>query len=128
MRLALLALIPLTATTLGCAARRPATRADATAAAPTPGRSGAELRAGFEASKQREPHVTMLTQEQAHEAMPNIFKGVDMPTLVLAGGHMPKSMEAVLNVARVARHEGPLDNAFLNDVFWAVSSANDCFY
>ena len=82
----------------------------------------------FEANKQRVPHITMLSQEEAHKAMPNLFKGADMPTLALVGAHQPRSMEAVLNVAKAARREGDLDGKLLNDVFWAVSSANDCFY
>jgi hypothetical protein len=128
------AVVPLALAAAGCASRRPpAPRAVAAAAAakslaPAPGRSEAEIRAGFAAAERREPHLTMLSQEAAHEAMPELFKGVDMPTLALVGGHQPRSMEAVLAVARAARREGDLDNALLNDVFWAVSSANDCFY
>ena len=129
------ALVLLALAGAGCAARRPpAPRSVASAMAPAPGRSEAAIRAGFEANKARVPHLTMLSQEEAHKAMPTLFKGSDpskrpdMPTLALVGAHQPRSMEAVLNVARAARREGDLDNALLNDVFWAVSSANDCFY
>jgi hypothetical protein len=129
MRSVALALVPLALASAGCATRRPpAPRSVAAAPTPAPGRSEAEIRAGFAANQERVPHLTMLSQEEAHKAMPNLFRGGDMPTLALVGAHQPRSMEAVLNVARVARREGTLDNALLNDVFWAVSSANDCFY
>jgi hypothetical protein len=51
-----------------------------------------------------------------------------MPYLALVGSLTPKTMEALLATAKTMRREGGLDNAFLNDVFWVVSNANDCFY
>jgi hypothetical protein len=51
-----------------------------------------------------------------------------MPTLLRVAALQPKMMEAVIASARAMRTEGGLDSEFLNDVFWAVSSANDCFY
>jgi hypothetical protein len=51
-----------------------------------------------------------------------------MPTLMRVAAVLPKSMDAVLEAAKAIRTEGPLDPTFLDDVFWAVSSENDCFY
>ncbi len=92
------------------------------------GRSRAELEAAFEREKQRTSFLPMLSDEAAHEAMPTYFKGRPMPTLMRVAALQPKMMDAVFGVAKAMRTEGPLDNRFLNDVFWAVSSANDCFY
>lgn len=92
------------------------------------GRSRAELEAAFEREKQRTPFLPMLSDDAAHEAMPTYFKGRPMPTLMRVAALQPKMMDAVFGVAKAMRTEGPLDNRFLNDVFWAVSSANDCFY
>lgn len=92
------------------------------------GRSEDEIKAGFERVKTREPYLPMMSQEAAHEAMPKMFKGRSMPTLMLVAGLQPKTFEAVMAVAKSARTEGNLDPTLLNDVFWAVSSANDCFY
>lgn len=110
----------------GCAGRGPGARSKAPVAAA--GRSAEEIRAGFAAEKQRTPHLPMLSQEAAHAAMPDLFKKGPMPTLCLVGGHQPRTMEAVLAQAKAMRREGDLDPKLLNDVFWAVSSANDCFY
>ncbi len=110
----------------GCAGRRSGSRSKADGVAT--GRSAEEIRAGFAAEKQRTPHLPMLSQEAAHAAMPDLFKKGPMPTLCLVGGHQPRTMEAVLAQAKAMRREGDLDPKLLNDVFWAVSSANDCFY
>ena len=122
--LAALAALALAAT--GCAARRPPSRSKTEGV--TTGRSVAEIRAGFAAEKERTPHLPMLSQEAAHAAMPDLFKKGPLPTLCLVGGHQPRTMEAVLAQAKAMRREGDLDPKLLNDVFWAVSSSNDCFY
>ena len=110
----------------GCAGQRPARRSKATVA--EVGRSPQEIRARFAAEKRRTPHIPMLSQEAAHAAMPDVFKKGPMPTLCLVGGLQPRTMEAVLAQAKVMRREGDLDPKLLNDIFWAVSSSNECFY
>jgi hypothetical protein len=124
--LAAAALAALAFPVAGCAGRRPAPRPRTDAVAN--GRSAEEIRAGFAAEKKRTPHLPMLSQEAAHAAMPDLFKKGPMPTLCLVGGHQPRTMEAVLAQAKAMRREGDLDPKLLNDVFWSVSSANDCFY
>lgn len=95
---------------------------------PAIGRTRAEVEAGMEREKARTPFLPMLSEEKAHEAMPGWFPGRPMPTLMRVAALQPKMMEAVIGSARAMRTEGGLDSQFLNDVFWAVSSANDCFY
>lgn len=117
----------------GCATRVPKRVAPAPAPAPTASRAAplhteAQTRAGLEAVKQAKPYFPLLSDEAAHKAMPTMFKGRPMPTLLYVAGLMPKSMEAVMNVSRAVHTEGDLDGDLLNDVFWAVSSSNECFY
>ena len=132
MRSLLLGLGLLCATGVSGCARRPAAQraspAPVVARPPVPGRSAAEIRAGFERSKQRTPYLPMMSPEAAHAAMPTLYKGRPMPNLLLVAGLQPRTMEAVLAVAKQARTEGELEPRLLNDVFWAVSSANECFY
>lgn len=113
----------------GCAGPRAAatSRVDSAAMA-APGRSAQDLRAGLAAETRREPHLPLLSQEQAKQAMPAHARWTELPTLMLVAARQPKSMEAVLASAKTLRREGGLDQRLLNDVFWVVSSANDCFY
>jgi hypothetical protein len=106
----------------------PAATAPPLAAPPQKGRSAEEIKAGFERSKQRTPHLPLMSDEAAHAAMPTMYKGRPMPNLMRVAGLQPRTMEAVLAVAKSARTEGELEPRLLNDVFWAVSSANECFY
>jgi len=92
------------------------------------GRPREEIEAAFERSRAETPHIPMLSEEEAHAAMPEIYKTKAMPYLVRVGGLQPRTMEALLATARTLRKEGGLDAKLLNDVFWEVSSANDCFY
>lgn len=124
--LAATALVTLALPATGCAGRRPAPREKAPLA--VVGRSPEEIRAGFAAEKRRTPHIPMLSQEAAHAAMPDMFKKGPMPTLCLVGGLQPRTMESVLAQAKAMRREGDLDGKLLNDIFWAVSSSNECFY
>jgi hypothetical protein len=109
----------------GCATRRSAATAPVTKAT---GRSAEALRAGLAHELSREPYLPMLSQEEAKKAMPAHARWPELPTLMLVAARQPKSMEAVLATAKTLRREGGLDNRLLNDVFWVVSSANDCFY
>ena len=130
----LIALAGCTGSRAGRAVARPSVQPPppATAATPTappsPRRTTETIKAEFERAKRDQPHIPMLTQEEAHKAMPTMFRGRDMPTLMLVAGLQPKSMEAVMGVARASRTEGDLDAELLNDVFWTVSSVNECFY
>jgi hypothetical protein len=116
----------------GCAHRR-AAPAPVKAAAPAPAavapkRTEAQVKAGLAAETERTPYFPLMSQAEAHKALPTMFKGRDMPSLLLVAGLQPKSMEAMMGLSRQVHSEGDLDGELLNDVFWAVSSANDCFY
>jgi hypothetical protein len=88
----------------------------------------AAIEAGLARSKRETPHVAMLSDEAAHEAMPALFKGREMPYLLRAGGLQPKTMASLMAFAKEMRTEGGLDRELLDDVFWVVSHVNDCFY
>ena len=116
----------------GCASAPSATAlvgAPAPAAAnPGPRRSAAELEAGFRRSRAEQPFLPMLSNEAAHAAMPTLFQGRDLPNLLLVSGRQPRTSEALMAMAKAMRTEGTLDPKLLDDVFWAVSSENECFY
>jgi hypothetical protein len=129
----------LAALALGACARRPplAPRPTARAPAPSaalpaapaePGRDRAAFEAGFERSKEGTAFLPLLGEDEAHAAMPSLYPKRRMPYLVRVGGLQPRTMEALLGFARTMRKEGGLGGPLLNDVFWEVSSANDCFY
>lgn len=112
-------------------ARSPLTAAPTPAAPPVhagPRRSAAALEEGFRASRAEKAFLPMLSDEAAHEAMPTLFEGREMPNLLLVSGRQPRTSEALLSMAKAMRTEGTLDPTLLNDVFWAVSSENECFY
>jgi hypothetical protein len=130
--------------TAGCARTLPAERLHPAALPPpapppvaspaaTPERRSArpraEVEAGIAAAKEGSPYLPMLSQEKAREEMPSMRRARgSLPNLILVGGLLPKTMEAQMAVAQSMRREGGLDGRLLNDVFWEVSSANDCFY
>ncbi len=93
-----------------------------------PQRSAAELEEGFRRSRAGKAFLSPLSNEAAHAAMPELFKGREFPNLLLVSGRQPKTSEALMAMAKAMRTEGGLDATLLNDVFWAVSSENECFY
>lgn len=111
MRTFLLALVA----AAGCASSSPATR-DPDAA-----------KRGMEEAKKREPYLPMLSEKQAREAMPG-FGGKHAPDLVKVAAHMPKTWAAEMAAWKALGEEGTIDRRLLSEVFYVVSSANDCFY
>lgn len=87
-----------------------------------------EIAAGLERAKESTPFLPMLGDDDARRAMPSIFKRGGAPFLIRVGGLQPRTMEAVMAMARQMRTEGGLDEGLLDDVFWVVSSENECFY
>jgi hypothetical protein len=126
--------LPLAACARPCRQEPAPSAAAAAAARPVPaqvvskGRTRADIEAAFDRSRAETAHIAMLSEEEAHAAMPELYKKKAMPYLVRVGGLQPRTMEALLATARTLRKEGGLDAKLLNDVFWEVSSANDCFY
>ena len=125
--LSVLAVVPLAA---GCVSRRAAAApvvAKTKPAEPAP-RSPSETKAGLERAKERKEFFPMLSDAEAHKALPMWPKQLHVPNLARVGALMPKSMQATMSALMSERKEGTLDPKLLSDVFWVVSSANDCFY
>jgi hypothetical protein len=123
--LALLAAAP------GCASRAPRRTAPPPPDSAAPARSGRtpeEIRAGLERAKEGAPHIPMLSEEETREAIPSIPSRSTPPALVRVGARQPGPMEAVLDMFKALRQARALDPRLLGDVFWAVSSENECFY
>jgi hypothetical protein len=118
--------------TVGCATRTPAAAPSTVVAHVASNDVGpdraAEIEAGLERSKEGKPFLTMLGDEETKKAMPSIFKRGGAPYLIRVGGLQPKTMESLMAMAKQMRTEGGLGDDFLNDVFWVVSSENECFY
>ena len=114
----------------GCASRRAAPPPKEAARPPREAspRTPSEVKAALERAKKRTPFIAMPSNEEAHKAMPKLYPKRPMPYLALVGSLLPKSMEAVLTTGATMRREGGLDPYLINDVFWVVSSANECFY
>ncbi len=114
----------------GCTSRRPtnATLVPPRVATEPSRNSTAEIEAALSRSKEGTPYLTMLSDEETRKAMPSIFKRGGAPYLIRVGGLQPRTMEAVMAMARQMRTEGGLGDELLNDVFWVVSRVNECLY
>ena len=116
MRLAVLACVLLAA----CATSRTAST--------EPRRDAAEAKQLIEANKERTAHIRMLTDAEVHEALPKWPKQRPIPNLLRVSAYMPETLQAEMDMWRALNKEGSLDRRFLSEVFYVVSSANDCFY
>jgi hypothetical protein len=84
-------------------------------------------RHGIASAKEREPHLSMVSEEAAREAMPG-FGGRAIPHLARVAALMPKTWSAEMAAWGALGAEGTLDRRLLSEVFYVVSSTNDCFY
>jgi alkylhydroperoxidase family enzyme len=82
---------------------------------------------GIEAVKEREPYLPMLPDKAAREAMGG-FQGKRAPNLARVAAHMPKTFAAEMAAWGALGQEGTIDRRLMSEVFYVVSSANDCFY
>ncbi len=98
------------------------------AASTGPRRSAAEAKQLIAANKERTAHIRMLTDAEVHEALPKWPKQRPIPNLLRVSAYMPQTMQAEMGMWRALSKEGTLDRRFLSEVFYVVSSANDCFY
>jgi alkylhydroperoxidase family enzyme len=69
----------------------------------------------------------MRSEKEARAAMPG-FRGRRAPHLARVAAHMPKTFKAEMEAWAALGKEGTLDRRLLSEVFYVVSSANDCFY
>ncbi len=98
------------------------------AASTEPRRSTEKVKQLIEANKERTAHIRMLTDAEVHEALPKWPKQRPIPNLLRVSAYMPPTMQAEMGTWRALSKEGTLDRRFLSEVFYVVSSANDCFY
>ncbi|MGH7162811.1 MAG: hypothetical protein ACREID_04945, partial [Planctomycetota bacterium] len=91
-------------------------------------RSASEAKGGMERVKGREPFFPMLSDAQVRKAMPGTFDKRKIPNLIRVAALMPKSTQAELRAWETMGKEGKLDRRLLSELFYVVSSENDCFY
>ncbi len=82
---------------------------------------------GIEETKERKPYLPMLSDKDARKAMPG-FDGKRAPNLARVAAHMPKTFAAEMAAWGALGQEGTIDRRLMSEVFYVVSSANDCFY
>ncbi len=82
---------------------------------------------GIEKVKEREPFLPLLPDADAKKAMGG-FPGRRAPNLARVAAHMPKTFAAEMAAWGALGQEGTIDRRLLSEVFYVVSSANDCFY
>jgi hypothetical protein len=108
----------------GCAARRrPHVRAHAV---PAPGAHAARAERLLAEAKAREPHLPMLPEEDARKALASMEKYPQVPNLIRILAVCPKTVDAEMAAWEALRKEATLDRRLLNQVFWVVSSKNEC--
>lgn len=98
------------------------------AASTRPRRTAAEAKERIEANKERTAHLRMLTDAEVREALAKWPEERPIPNLLRVGAYMPETMRAEMAMWRALSEEGTLDRRFLGEVFYVVSSANDCYY
>jgi alkylhydroperoxidase family enzyme len=99
----------------------------AACAAPQPPRDPDSAKRGIEKTKEREPFLPMLSDEDARKAMGK-FRGKRAPNLARVAAHMPKTFGAEMAAWAALGMEGTIDRRLMSEVFYVVSDANDCFY
>ena len=70
----------------------------------------------------------MKPDAEAAETMPTWPEGKPVPTLIRIAAHMPKTTRAEMEAWRALQREATIDRKLLQELFWVVSSKNDCFY
>jgi alkylhydroperoxidase family enzyme len=96
-------------------------------AAPRPPHDPDSAKRGIERVKEREPFLPMLPDADARKAMGG-FRGRRAPNLARVAAHMPKTFAAEMAAWGALGREGTIDRRLMSEVFYVVSSANDCFY
>lgn len=82
---------------------------------------------GMQEARQRVAFLPMLSDAQARATMPG-FQGKRAPNLARVAAYLPETWRAEMAAWRALQKEGTLDRRLLSEVFYVVSSANDCFY
>jgi hypothetical protein len=100
------------------------------AAAPPPPAPDAHLHRAarlLDEAMSREAFLPMLSEEESRAAMTSMQKGYPtVPNLIRIAALAPKSMDAEMAAWDVLKKESTLDRRLVNEVFYVVSSANEC--
>lgn len=96
--------------------------------ATTPPASGSAARARrlIEEAKAREPYLPMATEEESRARLASMDEYPRVPNLIRIASVLPKTVDADMAAWKALRAETTLDRRLLNEVFWVVSSANEC--
>jgi len=99
----------------------------AACAAPQAPHDPDSARQGLAETRERKPYLPMLSDKDARAAMGG-FPGRRAPNLARVAAHMPKTFAAEMAAWGALGKEGTIDRRLMSEVFYVVSSANDCFY
>ena len=80
----------------------------------------------IEAAKEREPFLPMSSEADARTALKSVAKYPQVPNLMRIAALAPKSMDAEMKAWQTLQKETTLDAKLVNEVFYVVSSKNEC--
>ena len=78
------------------------------------------------AARERTEYLPMGSEEEARAAMPSMKGYPVVPNLIRIASAMPKTMDAEMKAWDALKREGTIDKKLLNEVFYVVSSGNEC--
>ena len=103
------------------------------AVAPTPDPAATEAKARIDRARRlmdearaRTPYLPMKPEAEARAAMPSMKDYPAVPNLIRIAAAMPKTMDAEMKAWRALQREGTIDRRLMNEVFYVVSSGNEC--
>ena len=80
----------------------------------------------MEEARNRTPYLPMRSEEAARAAMPSMKNYATLPNLIRIAAAMPKTMDAEMKAWEALQKEGTVDKRLMNEVFYVVSSGNEC--
>ena len=132
-RLALAALLLASVPLSACACRTREWCGPALAAVPVADPAAGEKQARddrarrlLEAARNRTSYLPMKTEEETRAAMPSMKRVPAVPNLIRIAAAMPKTMDAEMKAWEALQKEGTIDRRLMNEVFYVVSSGNEC--
>ena len=79
-----------------------------------------------EQARERTAYLPIKPEEEARAKVPSMKDYPVVPNLIRIGAAMPKTMEAEMKAWEALKREGTIDKKLLNEVFYVVSSGNEC--
>ena len=80
----------------------------------------------IEQARDRTAYLPMKAEEEARAKVPSMKDYPVIPNLIRIGAAMPKTMEAEMKAWEALKREGTIDRKLMNEVFYVVSSGNEC--